>query len=287
MEIITRRPGIEETPALRQIWRTVFGGSDDGIFFSYYYEHSICITAGREDSPVSAGYFIPAGNVSCGKLTVPCAMIYAVATMPEHRNRGYGSAVVRALISAARDAGFPAVVLCPSGDDLFGYYSANTELREWFYTSEQRIAAPRQNAGCARLSRISAEEYRTLRNTLLAGKPHIGSDRRAVEYQDLLCREFGGGLYRADSPDGVSCAVVERAPDGVIFVKELLTPSAGENGIISAVSAAYPAPGYIVRSPVRSRTAACKRFGMLAIPEEFNEIFKKERNIPWYGLAFD
>lgn len=288
MEIITRQPRTEEMPALRQIWKEVFGSGDVDIFFSFYLDYAKCITALHEDTPVSAGYFIPVGSISCGGLAVPCAMIYAVATKPEHRNHGYGSAVVRELTASAKAAGYPAVVLCPSDDDLFSYYSANTELREWFYARAISYTLPPQTeCGRARLSRISAEEYQALRNSLLEENPHIALDLRAIEYQDLLCKHYGGGLYWVSSAGGDSCAVVEMASGGLVCIKELLTSTTNESDIISAVAAAYPALRYNVRSPVCSRTAACKRFGMLAIHDDFFGRLDMENDFPWYGLAFD
>jgi len=290
MEITIRNPKTEEAAALRHIWKTVFGTNDDEAFFNYYFKPSGCIAAGPESAPVSAGYFLPIGNIICGSHVIPCAMIYAVATLPEHRRKGYGAAVVRALISAGEAAGYPAVILCPSGDELFGYYSANTELREWFYASERDYELPLKatgQSGQSGLSRLSAEEYRVLRNTLLAGKPHVEADLRAIEYQNLLCGLSGGGLYRFESSQGVSCAAVERAPGGMIWVKELLTSAGNEAEFVSAISAVYPGSVYRVRSMARSDNTACKRFGMLAMPDELCRELDTKCAFPWYGLAYD
>ena len=287
MEIETRRPRNEDESALRHIWKAVFGSSDEDIFFGFYFDRSMCITTACGGTPVSSGFLIPAGNMLSGELAVPCAMIYAVATLPEYRRHGYGSETVRALISAGWDAGFPAVVLCPSSDDLFDYYSENTKLRDWFFANELSCGLPRIDAGLAGLSRITSEEYRVLRNSLLAGRPYIESDRRALEYQNLLCEHYGGGLYKVCSSGGVSCAVVENAPDGVVIVKELLTSAACETEVLSAIADAYPAYSYKIMSPVQSHSSAARRFGMLAITEELERKFNKESVSPWYGLAFD
>jgi len=288
MEITVRNPGIEETDALRHIWKSVFGTNDEEIFFNnYYFKPSGCIAAGPKNTPVSAGYLLPIGNLLCAGLLIPCAMIYAVATLPEYRRQGYGAAVVQALISAGKAAGFPAVVLCPSGDELFGYYSAKTELREWFYICERDYELPPKGIGQSGLYRVSAEEYSALRNTLLAGKPYIEADMRAIEYQNLLCGLSGGGLYRYESSRGVSCAVVERAPGDMIWVKELLSAGDNESEFVSAVAAEYPGSVYRVRSLARSNNTVCKRFGMLAMPDELCRELDTEGGFPWYGLAYD
>ena len=284
MEAITRTPQSGETQALRRIWRSAFGSADESAFFDYYYTPEFCITAVCDGSPVAAGYLLPSGQLVCAGQSVPCAMAYGVAALPEYRGRGFGAAVTRELISLGHSAGFGAIALCPSSDGLFEYYSSRTTLRDWFYVRERRLAiSPGLNP--AKLVKISAREYAELREGFLSNIPHIKPDLRAVEYQNLLCREFGGGLFKVELPDGVSCAVVEATSNAQMCIKELLAPDGCQRRVLSAVAAAFPANEYFVRTPARRRSGHCRRFGMLAVsfalPDAFN------RAIPWFGLAFD
>jgi len=128
-----------------------------------------------------------------------------------------------------------------------------------------------------------------LRNTLLEGIPHIQMNERDIEYQNLICRRFGGGLLRIELTTGICCAVVELAPEFVI-VKELLAPDGLEEAALSAIAATYPSAEYIVRTPVKNRNHAnanIRRFGMLAAPDSLIDFEKCNPSLPWYGLAFD
>jgi len=280
MEIITRQPRTNETPALRRIWRKAFGGSDEAAFFGFHYKPELCLAAVCDGAPVAAGYLLPAGRLAGYGSNVSCAMIYGVAALPECHGRGFGTAVVRDLISKGRGEGFGAIVLCPSEDALFEYYSSRTEFRDWFFTQERRFEAPPSDTPVI-LEKISAREYGLVREKLLTRMPHIEMDPRALEYQSLLCQKFGGGLFA--TPGGDACTVVECQPDGAVWVKELLPKY--EYTVLSAIAAAYPAREYFVRTPARGFDEGLRRFGMLAAPPHL--IGDSKSAFPWYGLAFD
>ena len=75
-------------------------------------------------SPCPRAYILPVGDLaSSGRSCGPnCAMLYAIATLPEYRGHGYGEAVTRAAAELAVQKGFPAVVLKPADDGLFDFY---------------------------------------------------------------------------------------------------------------------------------------------------------------------
>ena len=275
-----------EMPAIRHIWKTVFGNvEEENAFFNHYFDHGSCAVVKCENTPASAGHLFHVGDLVCGGSIYPCSMIYAVATLPQFRNRGFGAAVVRDLISFGRCADKSAVVLCPSDDSLFEYYSARTELHEFFYVMEQEYHNIPSNTADTTLSAVSADEYSRLRKNLLTGIPHISLNLRALSYQNILCGIYGGGMFRIETPEGTACAVVEKQSGGIICVKELLTPCGCVSTPLSSIALAFPADKYIVRTPAhRSDTgASIRRFGMLSA-----EITSSPSDFaPWLGLAFD
>ena len=278
-EVSVSTPCIDDIPALRGIWKTVFGEVGEKAFFTHLFNAELCVVAKVEDTPAAMGFLIEAGNIVTD---IPCAMIYAVATLNDHRGLGLGTAVVNELISIARERGFPAVVLCPSDDGLFEYYSKRTDLRDWFFIHEKiYINAPAVSRHIP-LQRISADEYCTLRECLLHGKIHVMQSVPLLEYQVKLCDELGGGLFRI----GSSCAVVEKQPSGEVWVKELLVSGNDEaNNLVSAVANEFPATKYIIRTP--ANTKGGRRFGMIALRDGFNIDMKNSTQSPWYGMALD
>ena len=294
MSILTCRPHPDDIPALQRIWAAAFGSGDLAGFFSFYFDPSMCVVAKCGDSPVSAGYLLPAGSyLDFDGPGAPCAMIYGVATLPEFRGQGFGAAVVRALIAEGHDSGYNAVTLCPAEDSLFDYYSARTDLRDWFYMHERRLTHAPANEINAGLMPVAAGEYDSLRSSLLAGVPHIATDLRALTYQAMLCRQYGGGFYSIDTKYGAACAVVERQSPDVVWIKELLSPAECENGALAVIAASYPAKEYIVRTPAPASPRSgqgsgnidpsVRRFGMISTASTLHS----QSAPPWLGLAFD
>jgi len=289
-KIITRNPKFDDVSALRSIWNKIFGSIGEDAFFRHYYNSGLCIVAEDEGVPAAAGYLLPFGHLQCGPDSLPCSMIYSIATLPEHRGKGFGSAVVNELISLAHKLDHPVVVLCPSEDDLFEYYSKRTAFGDWFYAFEQLINEVPACESLFTLNEISVNEYHDMREKLLEGRIHIVHDLPTLEYQAMLSKELGGGLYRIDD----ACAAIECQPDGSVWIKELLLPSLpGDPSTsdscyqktIASIAEHFPAQEYVVRCPAKVGNG--RRFGMLAYTKDLEAKMFLIDNYPWYGLAFD
>jgi len=289
-EIITRNPSINEIPELRRIWKRVFGSVGEEAFFLHYYDPKLCVITGFDNDPASVGYLVPFGHIQYGQKSIPCAMIYSVATLPEYRGMGHGTAVVNELIRLARKLGYPAVVLCPIYDKLFGYYGKRANMRDWFYVNEQVFNSVQVSSDSVLLTEVTINEYNIQREELLKGITHIKHDFYTFEYQSMLCDELGGGLFRI----GESCAVVESQQDGAVWIKELLLPGSGTDDFTSdphlinalaAIAYKFPACKYVVRRP--SRIGLGRRFGMIALSDDLQADLSDSTTSPWYGMAFD
>jgi len=306
-DVVIRKSHIGELPKLKAIWETVFGDVGRDAFFSIYFNPDMCIVAEYNSVPVSMGYLVPYGDISYGKKSIPCAMIYAVATLPECRGMGFGRLVVNDLISLAYKLGYPAVVLCPSDDTLFEYYAKHTKMRDWFYVYEYTYKYADFSVfedtdietHTFPLIKISLTEYRKLRKKLLKKVTHIDHDQNAFEYQECLFNELGGGFYKI----GNSCAAIELQPDGTELVKELIVPivksrwtgafdlvhdrptsSTEFASVLASIAHAFPDKEYTVRLPAAEHKG--HRFGMIATDDNI-DITKLDKFEPWYGFAFD
>ena len=224
--ITTRRPRTSEIPALRHIWVSSFGNQDEAAgFFRFLFSPELCLVVEREGIYYAMGHLIPVGDlVLGGGQRFPCAMIYAVAVLPEHRSCGIGTVVSAGLISAAHSAGYPAVVLCPASDRLFEFYSTRTEMQEWFYVNEYTLSTQPSYCEHATLMPVSSREYAEHRESMLSHIPHIVFNERSLEYQNHLCGLYGGGFFLTESPTGLCCALIERQSEDIVWVKELIVP---------------------------------------------------------------
>ena len=330
-----RLPSKNEIPVLKQIWISGFG--DDpciSIFFDHFFSPELCIAAYVNNSPVGAGYLIPLGDLVYGNQRSPCAYIYAVAVLENHRGLGFGRIIVNELINMGYNAGYPSIALCPANDTLFEYYSAHTKLQEWFYFHETTLlntiltsssqyqtrfsstSSPSlssclsfstYSSSYARLSEIAAEDYVELRSRFLTKTPHIEHNLRAIEYQQLMCSCYGGGLFRIELGGEEYCAVIELHENMQTVIKELLAPVEVHSSILAAISAYYPSLTITARTPLLNseEKSGRQRFGMLTVLDEFSSqakishsppaimsaMYNNSSNsispAPWFGLAFD
>jgi len=278
---VIRSPLPGELPELHSLWDAVFGSVGKNSFFDCIFSENLCIVAMVEDRIATAGYLVPAGEIRHGSISVPCAMIYSVATLQKYRGMGFGAAVVRELIRVARTIGFPAVVLCPMNDGLFEFYSKRTGMKDFFYAGDRIIKGKPAVIRSDRLEEITADGYLHMRKGLLEGILHIKHDPGIFEYQGMLCKELGGGLFRF----GDSCAVVDLQQDGAVWVKELLASDSDIDDFISAIAAVFPANEYVIRYPPKNGEG--RRFGMLYLQDEIFSDIAKNDPAPWYGMAFD
>ena len=148
---MTPRPSRKgDENALKALWREVFGDTDVYIdtFFRELYRPGMASVVEEDGKIVAAAYAVPFGAVR---------YIFAVATKPEYRGRGYGRAVVLAA------AGGEPAYLCP----------ASATLRCWYaLTMRAKTVSYRSNAPLPTVCRkITAEEFRARREVWLDGIP--------------------------------------------------------------------------------------------------------------------
>ena len=87
-------PDIGHIHGLRDLWKLVFGDGDDflEVFFGTAYAPERCLCIMDADTAAGALYWLPCDNY---------AYIYAVATHPDHRGRGFAKKLVRAVLETA------------------------------------------------------------------------------------------------------------------------------------------------------------------------------------------
>ncbi len=304
---VTRLAEARDAGQLKALWKTVFGDEDADIelYFDTYFSPELTAVVGDGMNPVSAAYILPVGALALpdGR-RLACAMLYAIATHPDFRGRGYGEAVTRAACAQAVKLGFPAVVLKPADQGLFAFYESRTRFRAFFEADVSEYAAADLPTHSPRLvlSPVSPAEYRRIRQRLLKNCAHIDMDERALAYQLCLCQKTGGGLYALlnDNQSSVNagaalgnagaalgCAVIEREGGGTVHIKELLLSDGCRNGdAVSAATGLLPAEKYIVRALPGTDKSKNKPFGMLTPPEGCSDV-PYVYSAKWYGPAFD
>ena len=110
---MTPRPSRKgDENALKALWREVFGDTDEYIdaFFQNVYQPGMASVIEEDGTVVAAAYAVPFGAVR---------YIFAVATRPEYRGRGYGRAVVYHCAGWLREKNLIPLVACEAHRESF------------------------------------------------------------------------------------------------------------------------------------------------------------------------
>lgn len=114
----------EWVSSLKVIWKDVFHDSDEYIdyFFDTYYKDEDTLVFFADEKPVSMVFMIPYLIRFCGEL-MPVTYIYAAATLPEYRGKGYMEELLKESFEKGQSRGDVFSVLIPAEPSLYGYYS--------------------------------------------------------------------------------------------------------------------------------------------------------------------
>lgn len=273
----------EDRPRLTALWQEAFGDDADYIekYHSMFLNSGSCIVAEADGKPVSAMYimegpmlFPPSGR------SVSTIYTYALATDPDYRERGIGTAVYKACTELALSRADAACVL-PSGPELYPFYEKAagcvpvSRIREAAFTPDDLKGIP-----AAPSVPISAGEYYLRRKSILRGRPYAVMGGAYLAHEAYHMRRFGGGFFSLDG----DVAAVEM-DNGVCRVPELLDADSDGMEAIAAIAARFPAEKYVVRTPAFFNAPGEVRPFMLAAMEPELDVLLPDDL--WWGFAFD
>lgn len=242
----------EELPRQRALWKQAFGDGD--AFLDFFYARC----AGPEDVLVLLDggtlctmlVLLPVELTLPGGGAVSSAYVYALATDPAARGRGYGRALLRYTDFYLREHGVDSVTVVPAQPGLHRFF-AGVDYREGFSLRETRL--PRSAVGrpgpADVLAPVGPAEYAALREAYLAGTFHVTYGEKSLLCQQGLSQMTGGGLFRLTVGGVTGCAAAECGGDTAV-VKELLLPPDRLPGAAALLAAALPAQQYVLRGPV-------------------------------------
>ena len=162
-----------DQPELHALWETVFGDSPEVVqaFFGRFPPETAGWVLRREDKICSAAYLLPGNWLMEPDRYRPAGYVYAVATAPEERGKGYAGRLMRALADMAQER---EIVLYtrPAEDGLFPWYAKTMDASQIGCMREQVIPADKR-AEVLPCRRVTPEEYGVLREAALGTDTHI------------------------------------------------------------------------------------------------------------------
>ena len=272
----------EDKPRLKALWALAFGDSDAYIdaFFRALLKKDGCIVAECDGQVVSAMYILGGNTVyPYRKNLLSAGYTYALATHPDYRGRGIGRAVYAAATAQALERHDMALVL-PAEERLYPFYAEASGARVMSIMREAVIpAGALASVAPARAARIPAFQYFGLRESLLAGLPHVSFSEDMMSFLEEYF-ETAGDFFVTES--GIAAA---ETANGKCRITELLCPDGDDMAILAGIHAYIRAGEYTVRSPFFFDGPGDKKPVMLGV-------MNAEPDYPmpfdlWWGFGLD
>lgn len=266
-------PGDED--GLKALWKTVFGDEDGYInsFFELLYKPGMARVSTDGDRIVSAAHILSLGELTDGDSSLPCSVIYALATLPEYRGQGRGR---RVLEDAVKSSSGPTLIV-PAEPSLFDYYKSSGFTA---YFNAVELSGPDTGEDLeGSVTHATVRGYAALREELLRGVPHIDLSLPAIAFQERLCGMYGGALCYVVCGHH-RCAAAVEVHDGTAVIPELITPSGDRRAAAMLICRAMGVDRFTLRSPVRPGEPASP-FAMISPPPPH------DTGLAWFGPAFD
>ena len=204
----------EDIPALKALWAHCFGDPEEMVdrYFEILPRMGFGLCAYVSGQVAGAAYMIE-GMSHVKSEESPCAYLYAVGVFSDYRGKGLGSALSQECKKLAMERGAKIICTQPAKDSLYNWYA---EIIGTKHTLFRKTTELKSAAGTT--EKISAKEYALLREELLLSTEHMRASEAVIEFQQALCKAFGGDLFRTEN--GIAAAYIE---EGKCYVKELLS----------------------------------------------------------------
>lgn len=241
----------------KKIWKLCFGDADNYIdlFYAHRYNKDETVLLLSEEKIAARLTMLPAKILTPQKRSFEAAILYAIATHPDYRNRRFASQIIDFAEKqlALRNKAFS--LLVPATVQLFDFYrklgyEAVFYIRELTLNNKQISNLSAEFPTRSLVLPATAERYNSIRNSQLKGRLFIAYTNADISYQKKLSQESGADIFTLEAKEFAGCMAIERISSDKIFIKELLVPDQYISGAIKQIAGIMPAKEYLLRTPV-------------------------------------
>ena len=196
--------------AIQEIWQTCFG--DEEEYIEFYLGHRMTkenmLVIYADGRPVSMASFLPVEYLCEGEY-LDARYVYAVATLPEYRGRGFASKI----LNFAKEKYGEPLILSPADESLMQYYEKLGFKRAFPDTRSTMDCAAdiqaleiKDSEPFPCMEPITAGEYLAVRDEKCAKEGYVRWDEDAIAYAMELGESCGGNTVAVTCED-------DRKPD--------------------------------------------------------------------------
>ena len=291
IEIRASRPG--EAPRQRALWRAAFGDEERYIdwFYECCYAPEDVLVLAEDGEVVTMLALLPLELACSNGESARGSYVYALATDPAYRKKGYGRQLLHYVDFYLREREMDCLAVVPAEPSLHRFFST-VDFRPCFATRKLEllrgmVARPDPEDV---IRAAGPEEYNRIRGAQLEGGNRVRYGDGLIRYQQGLSRMSGADLYAITVAGETGCAAVEFVDEDSVLCKELLISPPHMAGAVARIAALHPAVRYHVRTP------ACweglpgsyiQAFGMVKWYNREKEAAWAESTHGYMGLGFD
>jgi predicted acetyltransferase len=290
-----------EVEKLKEIWKLSFiGDSDENIenYYNYCFREEETMLLLYDEEIASMLTMLPVKLTEEDLKRRNSTMVYAVATHPKYRKRGFATKLMNFTHQYLQDKNNVFSLLVPEGEHLFGFYRQlgyedGFYVRESLLTKDDIETQTVDNIESCSIKKAEAAEYNLIRNRCLQGKQYISYDDKDIAYQKIISKQAGADIYRLQIGEIEGCAAIERLSQDKIIIKEILIPDQLLMIAVEQIMKVHHAKEYVIRMPLflgTNLTSVVRTFGMIKATENKNIILPDENfkiGVAYLGLAFD
>ena len=217
--------------------------------------------------------------------------IYALATDPGARSKGYGRQLLRFVDGYLAERGADCVTTVPAEPSLFKFFGT-VGFAPCFSTRKLELLKSMLQPAAEgdRAEPVEPGEYNAIRRRLLEGAPAVDYPEELIRYQQGMGRLSGGGLYRLSVDGAEGCAAAEYTDgESVLFKELLLSPDKMGRGL-AALERVLPGARCYVRTPALwdgMKGSYLQPFGMIKWYSAEKRALWGEGTHGYMGLGFD
>lgn len=284
-----------ETARQKEIWKLSFRDSEQDIdfYYAHRYREKETLLLLYEGEIAAMLTMLPVKVITSSGASLNSTMLYALATHPKYRHRGYASRLLDYASHYLGQQGNLFSVIVPAGKKLFDYYR-RLGFRDFFFVRQlfldwEKVESMDVGTNSCTLTAISPQEYNRRREQLLSGKIHVSYSIEDIDYQRKMSQFSGADIYGLVVEGAEGCTAIERLGKDRVFIKELLIAEQFIPTAVRQIAHLLPAEKYILRTPPFGGSrfeGSLRPFGMIRANQGVDpELIP---NGPGYlGLAFD
>ena len=241
-------------PDLIKLFKSSFGDDDSyiNLFFDKRFKPNETMVALFDNKVVSMLFALPIDIVS-GSQIFSARYIYAVATDPKFRSRGFSSRLMEYTHEFLKNDGVDMSLLVPASKSLFEYYEKLGYHTKFYVDTQEYTFTESKNIALIPVSMVKMASIRE--NYFKESSLFARWDNDALAYQDAEAAYFGGEtLYFKNPCEGYAlCYPFKNA----VIVKEIVSFS-DDFAILNSIATRYNKSTVIVR-----RRGKSTPFGMI------------------------